>query len=502
MKKSTNTDGYLHVLKYISLFGGVQGLNVLIGVIRNKIVALLLGPQGVGLISLFNSSIRLVSDSTNFGIAISAVRNLSSDYDNGEDERLQADIRIVRSWSLLTAVLGMVVCIALSPLLSHYSFSWNGYTFDFILLSPIIALTAITNGEMAILKAVRRLRQLAELSVYNVLGTSLLTIPLYYFFGERAIVPSLLLAALVQVVLTLSASWRLYPFKLSFSRSDLGAGLGMIRLGVAFVLAGVLGSGADFIIRSYLNNVANTATVGFYNAAYMMTMVYAGMIFSAMETDYFPRLSGVNQLSFTFRQTVNRQIEVTLLLVSPLLALFLLLLPQLLEVLYSGRFLPALGMAQVLVLAMYVRAVRLPMEYISLAKGASRAYLILESTYDLLLVALLLTCFNKWGITGAGIGIALAGMLHLLIVYVYMARKYRYRMSADVLKLAALQFTLGILTFFCVRSELWQWRWCVASGLCLVSAIASVRVLRSKTDQQWNSLRNKIKDKFIRHDKG
>ena len=95
MKKSTNTDGYLHVLKYISLFGGVQGLNVLIGVIRNKIVALLLGPQGVGLISLFNSSIRLVSDSTNFGIAISAVRNLSSDYDNGEDERLQADIRIV-----------------------------------------------------------------------------------------------------------------------------------------------------------------------------------------------------------------------------------------------------------------------------------------------------------------------------------------------------------------------------------------------------------------------
>ena len=296
------------------------------------------------------------------------------------------------------------------------------------------------------------------------------------------------------VVLSLSASWRLYPFKLSFSRSDLGAGLGMIRLGVAFLLAGVLGSGVDFIIRSYLNNVANTATVGFYNAAYMMTMVYAGMIFSAMETDYFPRLSGVNQLSFTFRQTVNRQIEVTLLLVSPLLALFLLLLPQLLEVLYSGRFLPALGMAQVLVLAMYVRAVRLPMEYISLAKGASRAYLILESTYDLLLVALLLTCFNKWGITGAGIGIALAGTLHLLIVYVYMAHNYSYRLSADVVKLAAFQFTLGILTFFCVRSELWQWRWCVASGLCLVSAIASVRVLRNKTDL-WTILTHKLRKK-------
>ena len=50
MKKDTHTDGYLHILKYISLFGGVQGLNVLIGVVRNKFVAILLGPQGVGLI--------------------------------------------------------------------------------------------------------------------------------------------------------------------------------------------------------------------------------------------------------------------------------------------------------------------------------------------------------------------------------------------------------------------------------------------------------------------
>ena len=94
----------------------------------------------------------------------------------------------------------------------------------------------------------------------------------------------------------------------------------MIRLGTAFVLAGILGSGAELIIRSYLNNVADLSTVGFYNAGFMMTMVYAGMVFSAMETDYFPRLSGVNSLRFTFNQIVNRQIEVTLLLISPLLS--------------------------------------------------------------------------------------------------------------------------------------------------------------------------------------
>ena len=134
MKKASNTDSYLHILKYISLFGGVQVLNVLIGIVRNKFVAMLLGPQGVGLMSLFNSTIKLISDSTNFGISMSAVRNLSEDYDQNDEAKLTDDIAVVRSWSMLVAMLGLVVCIVLSPLLSRYTFSWDGHTLHFILL--------------------------------------------------------------------------------------------------------------------------------------------------------------------------------------------------------------------------------------------------------------------------------------------------------------------------------------------------------------------------------
>jgi len=497
MKKASNTDSYLHILKYISLFGGVQVLNVLIGIVRNKCVAMLLGPQGVGLISLFNSSTRLIGDATNFGIPMSAVRNLAEDYDQGDEEKLTADIAVVRSWSLLTALLGLFICIALSPLLSRYTFSWDGHTLHFVLLSPCVALTALAGGELAILKGVRKLGALAAISVYNVLAALVLTVPLYYLFGDTAIVPSLVLMALVQLLLTIVVSYRLYPPHVSLRKSLLDKGWGMIRLGTAFVLAGILGSGAELIIRSYLNNVADISTVGFYNAGFMMTMVYAGMVFSAMETDYFPRLSGVNSLRFTFNQIVNRQIEVTLLLISPLLSFFLLFLPQLILFLYSDKFLPALGMAQVLVLAMYVRAIRLPVEYIPLAKGDSRSYLLLESAYDVVLVVLVIIGFRQWGILGAGVGIALTGFLHFILVYVYAHHHYAYRMSTVVLFYAFLQLTLGILVFFCVRSDV-QWvRWGVASVLCCASSVVSLRVIKSKTGL-WNTLVSKIRNKFSR----
>ena len=500
MKKDSNTDGYLHILKYISLFGGVQGLNVLIGIIRNKFVAMLLGPQGVGLISLFNSTTKLIGDSTNFGISMSAVRNISEDYDREDEEKLTEDIALVRSWSLLTALLGMFACIVFSPLLSRYTFSWDGHTLHFILLSPCVALTALAGGELAILKGVRKLRSLAAISVYNVLAALVLTVPLYYFFGNAAIVPSLVLMALVQMVLTIMVSYRLYPLRISFHRSFLGKGWGMIRLGTAFVLAGILGSGAELVIRSYLNNVGEIETVGFYNSAFMMTMVYAGMVFSAMETDYFPRLSGANSLKFTFNQIVNRQIEVTLLLISPLLALFLLFLPQLILFLYSDKFLPSLSMAQVLVLAMYMRAMRLPVEYIPLAKGDSRSYLFLESSYDVFLVLLVIVGFRQWGIFGAGVGVAVAGFLNFVFVYAYAYIRYHYRLSSSVMLYAAVQLSIGFLVFLCVRSESDWLRWGVAVVLCVVSTIVSLSVLKSKAGL-WEALVSKVKNKFTRHAK-
>lgn len=132
-------------------------------------------------------------------------------------------------------------------------------------------------------------------------------------------------------------------------------------------------------MRSYLNTSGQLTAVGLYNAGYVMTMTYAGMVFSAMETDYFPRLSGIPTLGARLNQVVNHQMEVSLLLVAPLLVLFVVFLPVLLPVLYSGRFLPILDMMKVAVMAMYFRALTLPVEYIALSRSDSHAYLLLDT---------------------------------------------------------------------------------------------------------------------------
>lgn len=492
MDKVNSKDSYAHILKYTGLFGGIQLLVILVGVVRNKFVAVILGPSGMGLVSLFQSTITLVSNSTNFGISMSAVKNISEAYENGDVEKVSREIVLVRSWSVITALFGMFICAVFSPLIDKFVFSWGNHTLHFVLLSPIVGMMAITGGEMAILKATRLLNNLAVISICNVIGTLVTAIPLYYLFGEAAIVPSLVIAALIQMLLTIRFSLKRFPLRLRFQKEELSKGAFMIKLGLAFVVAGVMGSGADFLIRSYLNNVASLSTVGFYSTGYMMTMVYAGMVFSAMETDYFPRLSAVGEDVGRMNDIVNKQIEVSLLLVAPMMVCFIIGMPLLLPLLYSGQFMPALGMIQVSAISMYFRAMYLPVEYIALAGGKSYRFLFVECVSGVIVVLAVVVGFNYGELPGAGIGMSVASAVEFLFVCVYFHKYSGYTPTANVIKYSLLQLAIGIFAYcatFLKYSSVEYWA--IGVSLAVLSICLSVAILRQKT-RLWNKLKERL----------
>lgn len=483
---------YGHVLKYTGVFGGVQGLNVLVSLVRNKFVALLLGPSGMGLVSLFNTTVTFISQSTHFGISMSAVRHLSNHPDDDDHPQIQHFVKVVRAWSMLTALLGMLVCITIGPFLSSATFAWGDHSLHFILLSPAVAMIAITGGETAILKGRRRLKSLALVQVGSVLAALIISVPVYYLFGEAGIVPVIVLMAFVTMLLTLRESYRLYPLQLRGAKGVLGDGMEMIRLGVAFTLAGIIGSSAEMFIRSWLNVTGDLDVLGLYNVGYMITITYAGMVFSAMESDYFPRLSGVQHDIAATNECVNRQMEVSLLLLSPMLAALIVFLPLLVPLLFSPKFLPVTGMAQVAALAMYMKVLTLPVAYITLARGRSLAYLFLESSYFVTFVLLIMFGYEHWGLIGTGIAITLAHLFEYLLVNSFAYKKYGYRFSATVYGYAIVQLSLGILAYLLPLIIDGILYWGIGLIIVLISFCLSLHVLRRKT-HLWQALTRRFR---------
>lgn len=290
----------------------------------------------------------------------------------------------------------------------------------------------------------------------------------------------MVIVAFAQLLVTIAYSYHFHPLRLSFNRTILSEGGTMVKLGMGFFLASMFGSCADFLIRSFVNNMGSPDTLGLFNAGYMITMTYGGMVFSAMETDYFPRLSAITRPGTTLNNTVNQQIEVSLLIISPMLVGLIIGLPIILPLLYSHSFLPVTSMAQLTALAMFLRAVKLPVAYLPLSRGDSKAYLLMEGIYAIVYVILSIICFQFFGLIGMGIAIVLVASFDFIMLNVYMGHRYGYRLSGSAIKLMLMQFPIGIVAYALTLKAHGITYWVLGVLLTIISSVISYTAMSKR----------------------
>ena len=261
-------ESYKNIFKASSLFGGVQGLSILLNLVRTKLVAILLGPAGIGLNSIYNETRELIHSTTNLGLDVSGIRGISKSFEawqnaQGEEEKRQTyvqieeEIRLLRSWVLILALFGTLICMILAEPISYFTFNDFEHTWSYVLLSPVVGLSTMICGELAVLKAIRRIKMIATVSVINVLLTLLTSIPLYYFFGIEGVIPAFILLYIAQFIAIISFSYRAQRPTFALSRNYLTKGLPMLVLGISFALTGMINHGAQLSIHSSITTEAS-----------------------------------------------------------------------------------------------------------------------------------------------------------------------------------------------------------------------------------------------------
>ena len=118
----SDLSGYKNIFKTTFLFGFVQVFNIFVKVGINKVVAILLGTAGMGVISLFQYAVSFLSVSCGLGINQSSIRDISEARERGENNRIDLTISFVKSIIRYTSLFGVVVTICLSPVLSRWTF--------------------------------------------------------------------------------------------------------------------------------------------------------------------------------------------------------------------------------------------------------------------------------------------------------------------------------------------------------------------------------------------
>lgn len=414
-----------NIAKYIIAFGGVQGLSIIVGVVRNKVIAVLLGPNGMGILSLYNSAMGMLQNLTNMGIDKTCVPLLGKAFERGDSKEIDESIKQVRSLFAMTAMMSFVVGVLLSWMLSIIAFGDVSRTLHFMFLSMVPPLAIIAMGEVTVLKVMRRLKSVAMQSVWTMLLSLAFTIPMYYEFREHAILPSLLVIGIAQMLTAIIYSYRRYPLRLSINSATFHRSKPLLRMGILFVIAGSMTSASEFLVRAYLNNAAGDKVVGLYNTACIMALTYGGMLFASIDSEYYPRLSQIPGSDITMlKATIRRQIVMSLAFIIPMIVVMEVLLPWIVPLLFNSNFVDAVPATQIMLLALLFRAIYLPIGYIPLVRSDSRTFVKTESLSAINMFFGVTLGYHYGGLTGSAMGMVLSHALDVVSYVLIIGRKY------------------------------------------------------------------------------
>lgn len=428
--------------------GGAYGLNYLVGLVRVKIVAILLGPAGVGLISLYMSAIGLIGTVSSLGIGSSGVREVAQACSQHDQFNAARTVRILRRACWATGLLGWVLVAALAPLLSTWVFGSGEHAFAFALLGITLLLGAVSGGQTALLQGMRRIGDIARINVVAMLINTVVAVGLYASLGERGILPVLIATAAV----SLSVSWwfvrrvRMEPVRLSLLETVSGARR-LAGLGLALMWGGVLGAGFDMATRTLITRIHGIDSAGLYQAVWALSGLFAGFILTAMGTDFYPRLTSVIDDHEAASRVVNEQTEIGMLLALPGLLGTLAFAPLVMELFYSKRFLPGVALLPWFVLGIFGRVVSWPLAFIQLALGASRWFAATETTFVAFEMGLVLWAVPRFGVVGAAYAFAISYFVYTFAMLRVGRMLIGFHWSRAVIKLLVLSTVMVVLGF-------------------------------------------------------
>jgi PST family polysaccharide transporter len=438
--------GNYQTLKSTFIMGGSSVVNIVLGIIRNKAIALLLNPSGMGLAGIYQSISNFAGTIAGMGINESGARQVALAFGTGNEYMISRTSHSLRRIALITGIVGTAILLFSSRWVSFITFHDMEHKIDIGLLSLTVLFLNISGGQQALIQGARKISYLAKVNMFGPLFGTLLSLPIIYFFGVRGIVSYLVIMA---ATATISSWWysrkiRIADVRTSWHDSILDA-KPLMGLGTALMVGTIISFGTPYALRILLIRVLGLDALGEFQASSIFSTVYVGILFKAMATDFYPRLSAASIDNKECGSLLNEQIEASLLLAVPGVLITLVFAPLVMVLFYSTKFLPAVDILRWQVLGVLLQLITWPMGYFLKAKAAGGLFIVTELFSSISYLTTTWVGIKYLGLTGIGVAFFEYNILYLILIYWIVRRKYEFNFLNRNVQIIILAFaTTGV----------------------------------------------------------
>jgi PST family polysaccharide transporter len=477
------------ILSSTSIIGGSSVVVIFLQMISAKAVALILGPTGTGLIGALRSSTQLIQTVSSLGINNSAVRDIAKANSKDNSEQLSITIKSLRKAVLFTGLIGLILTFSFAGFLSQFTFGSQEYTLEIRILSIAVFFNLIQGGQTALIQGMRRIKDLAKMSIFSALLVTLVSLPVLYIYELDGVVYFLLAMSIGQYLVSLyfARKIKIKDLKVSWQQAY-EESKAMVKLGFSFMggaLAGVLGA---YLIRVMIIRDLGLADAGIYQAAFAISGLYIGIILQAMGKDFYPRLTGVAFQPKEEIQLINEQTQVGMLLAAPGLMFTLALAPVGIKLLYSAEYLEAYPILQWMILGVFLRTISWPMGFLFMARAKGKVFFWTEIITWSLQIVLVYFGLQFFGLVGTGVAFFTLYIFYTIMMFILLNRENNFRWTNQVVKIILGMSLLFSLAFVILQFFVQLWGSIIVSflgvGLSYLAYLEIAKILEVKSFKQ------------------
>jgi len=458
------------ILRATFILGSGSAISLIAGFLSNKAYAVWVGPDGVGLLGLYQGFLGIASIVVGMGLSSGLVR-LGAPHIKDEAGGAQLVALRQAAWQIYgVAVLlsGAILIIFNRPIADLLLANSPTWSVGVLVLS--LALSLAAGVQLGLLNAYHRVSLLAQVTAFSSIFGAIWGIALVWVWRESALPWVILGVPFGQFVLS---SFFVRKLHLPYLRADLrdikAARRDLIRFGLPFVGSQLVGSSVQLGMPFLVLHQLGQSEVGYYRAAVLFSTAYIGFMLTSLGQDFFPRLSALQSRTQAFRAALDTQQRFVLLLGSPLVLISMALTSFAVSVLFSPEFGPTVGILEWQLLGDLFRFVSWTLGYAILAGLPNRSYLITETLGGICLLTFSLWGMDRFGTSGLGIGWMLTYLCYLIVTGVTAAVGFGWRPNPKnmVLLIAA----LGVAAAIAILPEGWKVLLALLWGLVCVTLL-------------------------------
>lgn len=476
MSEPSSASSKRETLKSTSLLGGGSAINMLIKMVRTKVLAVLLGPTGIALEAIYGSVLQIVGTVFDLGLGSAGTRQVAASVASGDSRRVSTTVYTLRRVCLLVGVMSAVTIFLAREWISVAAFGDTTHAPQIAWLSIIPIVGSVGAGWGALLTGMRRIADMVRMGIIGSVLATAVSIAIVFIWGQAGITAFMITNTLITVLVT----WffvrriKIEPVRVKVAEV-LAEARDLISLGVAFMSTTLLATGATFLVRAIITREHGLEGAGQFQAATSLSMVYIGFVVGALVLDFYPRLTGLASDDVAANRLVNEQSDVTITLALPGLLATVALAPWVLHVFYADSFRAAADILVWQVLGMLVRLMAWPLGFVLMAKALKKAFVLTDVAAWVFYVVLAWACMKTFGLAGAGIAFLVMYVLYVAMMRIVIGRLTGFRWDREYVLYASAGLAAAALAAWARLA--WPEPWATLLP-CLLAAIAGLHSLR------------------------